>query len=181
MKLKQKIDVESIEDKSKHIELERRNEIVQPNQQNIEIISAKINEQKRLSTELQPLWLEVLQGLFKAWQESFGNNTQEGHVHSPKNTIFLLKPWIVRLLKMDILSKPNHLQSIEKHIPGTIRVCAESLNDYAVALSELRPLKKKNLHQASEFIALSRQLLDRKIYESNQRLIEQQIESLEEI
>ena len=146
MKLNQKIEVQCSKDESKHIELERRNEIVQPNQQNIEIISAKINEQKQLSTELQPLWLEVLQGLFKAWQESFDNNTPEGHVHSPKNTIFLLKPWIVRLLKMDILSKPNHLQSIEKHIPGTLRICAESLNDYAVALSELKPLKMKNLH-----------------------------------
>ena len=181
MKQKQKIEVQSIEDKAKQMELERRKEIVQSDRQHVEIISTKINKHEQLSIEFQPLWLEVLQGLLKAWQESFGNNTPEGHVHSPEKTIFLLKPWIMRLLKMDILSKSNQLQSIEKHTPGTLRMCAESLNDYAVALSELKPLKMKNLHQAADLIALSRQLLDRKIYERNQRLIEQQIESLKEI
>ncbi len=158
-------------------ELQRREEIIQSDKQLIEIISIKLSDRRKLTPELTPLFLEVLQGLSKAWHQSLIYNTPDGQVRSPENTIILLKPWITRILKMNILAEPNKLKSIEKIMPGCIRICAESFNDYAVAISEFKPVELNDLHQASELICLSRKLLDRKIYETNQRLIEKQIKS----
>ena len=159
-------------------ELDRRQEINQSDCRIIEVISAKINDAKVEIPGLETLWLEVIKGLFEAWRKSFVNNTSEGFVHSPENTITLLNPWIKRLLKMDILQKTNNLKAIEKDIPGTIKMCAESFNDCAVALSETKPVSLTELKEAMLLLSISRKLLDRKIYEKNQKIIETQINSL---
>ena len=159
-------------------DLERRNEINPSDCKLIEVISTKINDPKEELPGLQKLWLEVFKGLLEAWRKSFSNNTPEGLVHSPENTVSLLNPWIKRLLKMDILEKTNNLRDVEKFLPGSTKICAESFNDCAVALSEKRPVSFNNLQEAALLISISRQLLDRKIYKHNQKLIETQIKSL---
>ena len=159
------------------IEIERRKEINQSDCKIIEVISTKISDPKEKIPGVKTLWLEVIKGLFEAWRKSFINNTPEGLVHSPENTVSLLNPWIKRLLKMDILEKTNNLTDVEAFLPGSIKICAESFNDCAVALSEKRPISFDNLQEAAFLISLSRKLLDRKIYEKNQKIIETQIKS----
>ena len=164
--------------KTRELETDRRTEFIQSSEQVIQILSAHIIDESDVNSSLMPLWIEVLRGLFKAWHKSLKNNTPEGEVHSPENTVFLLEPWIKRLLKMNILSKSKNLESIEKLFPGSKRVCAEALNDFSVALSELKPVRFENLQRASDCISISRSILDREIYLNNQKLIKNQIRHL---
>ena len=164
--------------KTRELEIERRTEFIQSSEQVIQILSAHIIDENDGNSNLMPLWIEVLRGLFKAWHKSLRNNTPEGEVHSPENTVFLLEPWIKRLLKMNILSKSKNLGTIEKLFPGSKRLCAEALNDFSVALSELKPARFENLQRASDCISISRSILDREIYLNNQKLINHQIKSL---
>tara|TARA_Y100000589_G_scaffold17859_1_gene14793 strand:+ start:1940 stop:2488 length:549 start_codon:yes stop_codon:yes gene_type:complete len=157
------------------LKLNRRQEFVHSNQQVIEILSADLITTTVQKSGIMPLWIEVLRGLFQAWQLTLKNNTPQGEVHSPTDTVNTLEPWVNRLYEMDIISKTKNLDMIEKTFPGSKRMCAETLNDFSVALSEIKPTNLENLQKASKCISASRSILDREIYMNNQKLINDQI------
>ena len=143
----------------------------------VEILTRKTVLEINETVQIPPIWLEIFEGLYKAWKRSLLNNNDDQTVHSPQNSVALLQPWINRLINLNILTKPQEIDKLDSVIKGFKYFCAEVLNDYAVALSESKPSPITDLNTAIELIRLCLTLDDKPQYRINEALILKQLKS----
>lgn len=161
----------------KYHDLKRLRDSADLSNEHVEILSRNTFPGINKTQKIPPIWLEIFEGLYKAWKQSLLNNNDDQTVHSPQDSVVLLRPWINRLINLNILTKPQEIDKLDSVIKGFKYFCAEVLNDYAVALSESKPSPITDLNTAIELIRLCLKLDDKPQYRINEALIIKQLKS----